>query len=651
MPPVNDNSKVIAIIAGVIAVFLISAIVLGILFMVVRRGNATETSNNATEEITLVSRPAVPLTATEIFRQNRDAVIEIGFIDERGFIHAFGSGFIVCPTGIAVTNHHVMYGWTDLVAVLYGNRVFDIAGYYLYDFENDLAVIQIDGDGFTFDAVSLGDSLDVRVGNHVYAIGSPYGDPITFTQGMVSRIVHEPFSFGAYTVQGMIQHTAAIYGGNSGGPLVNEYGQVVGVNAAGIPGRGSAQFAVPANRISLPPQGTDFNALPVGGDAPSLFPTLPTGQLSFFSRFPAVPDFLSVSGNATFQFSGTPANLGLLPGDVIYDFYDYVFMYNIPQRAWIADTDAYDLILMQHGFVMQNIIRHGTETWVYLYNATHDLSVSYAFDWEHETLLLAIVSGDVYTRFYHAGVGVHTPVAADFYAQFPFIPSFRSVSANASLRFEGTPAELGMSAGDIFYDFYDYVFVYRLAQNVWIADTDIFDRALAQHGFIMQNIQHHGNNTWVYHYNATRNISLTYVFEWDNDLLSVLIVPGDAYTAFYHGGTPTRGTATPPAVIGNWIMESTNYDYFWDLLMDDHNIIYIFEEDGTGYWAVACAIEGTVFDEYQLLWQIRGNTLTVTFTYDGWVYDYTFEIFYRDGTRFLDLEDDGYWFVFYELIL
>jgi len=404
--------------------------------------------------------------------------------------------------------------------------------------------------------------------------------------------------------------------------------------------------------------------LPVGGESSILRPTLPPGQLSFFTRFPAVPDFLSVSGNATFSFSGTPANLGLLPGDVIYDYYDYVFMYNIPERAWITDTDAYDLILMQHGFVMQNIIHHGMETWVYLYNATHDISVSYSFDWEHETLLLAIVTGDVYTRFYHAGVGEHaatpTPIptpgpVAEFYERFPFIPAFQSVSAHAEPLFMGTPAELGLSAGSVFYDLYDFMFVYNLASNVWIADTDAFDITLAQNGFVMQNIVHHGNNTWVYHFNAARNISLSYVFERDNDLLSVLIVPGDAYTAFYHGGTQTGGGAvadTSPTLVGNWIMENTNDDYFLDILLDDMNIIYIFEADGTGYWAIACAIYGTVYEEYPLYWEIVGYTLTVTFPTEGWVYIYSaFEVIILHGDRFLDLEYGDYLFEFYEIIL
>jgi len=653
-PPVNDNSKVITIIAGVIAVFLIGVIALGILFLVVRRGNETVTVDGGRDNA--VSRPLETLTAAEIFRLNRDAVIEIGFVNDAGQTFIFGSGFIVCPTGVAVTNHHVMYGWTNLVAVLYGNRVFDIVGYYFYDFENDLALIQIEGDGFTFDAVELGSSHDVRVGNHVYAIGSPYGDPITFTQGMVSRIVHEPFSFGAYTVQGMIQHTAAIYGGNSGGPLVNEYGQVVGVNAAGIPGRGSAQFAVPASRIILPPRGADFNALPVGGDATTYRP-LPTGQLSFFAGFPSVPDFLSVSTNASFLFSGTPANLGLLPGDVIFDYYDYVFMYSISADHWIPDTDAYDRILMQHGFIMQNIIHHGMETWVYLYNATHDISVSYSFDWEHDTLLLAIVAGDVYTRFYHEGIGEHaTPTqpapTADFYAQFPFIPSFSSISNNAELIFEGTPAELGLSTGDLLYDLYDFVFAYDLAQSVWIADTDAFDQALSQHGFVMQNIVHHGRETWVYHFNAARNISLSYLFAWDYDMLSVLIVPGDAYTAFYHSDPQLGGdTTTLPAIVGNWVMEGTNDDYFWDIMMDDMHIIYIFEADGSGYWAISCAIDGIVLEEYPIRWEVQGNTLTVSFVYEDWVYVYFFEVFTIGSERFLDLEfNNDYWFEFYEVI-
>jgi hypothetical protein len=345
------------------------------------------------------------LSGAEIFARNRDAVIIIR-LDLGGGRYGTASGFIVCSTGIAVTNHHVMDGALNAVAIFYDGSEFNITGYYSYDFANDLAVIQLDGAGVVFDFVALGDSDLVNVGDNVYAIGGPDWDPITFTPGMISRIAYEPINFDIYTVAGMFQNTAAIYGGNSGGPLVNEYGQVIGVNAAGNMVRSSVQWAVPVNRVVLPETGSRLNPLPLGGASVFVPAATPVpGQLSFYARFPLIPDFLSVSRNASLSFSSTPGNLGLGPGDIIYDYYDYLFMYTIPTHAWIWDTEDYDDVLQAQGFIFQNVIWHGSETWVYLYHPVHNISVSYAFDWDTETLLLAIVAGDVYTRFYYGGVG------------------------------------------------------------------------------------------------------------------------------------------------------------------------------------------------------------------------------------------------------
>jgi len=344
------------------------------------------------------------LTGAQIFALNRDAVMIIRLDLGGGWIST-GSGFFVCESGIAVTNHHVMDGALSATAILYDGREFDITGYYSYDFSNDLAVIQVDGRGTAFDYVTLGDSDTVSVGDNVYAIGGPDWDPITFTPGMISRIAYEPINFDIYTVAGMLQNTAAIYGGNSGGPLVNEYGHVIGVNSAGNTVRASVQWAVPVNRVVLPTSVMPLNPLPLGGASAFATPAPAPGQINFYARFPLIPDFLSVSRHAALSFSSTPANLGLSHGDIIYDYYDYLFMYTIPERHWIPDTDAYDDVLTAHGFIFQDVIHHGPETWVYLYHPGHNISVSYAFDWDNETLLLAIVEGDVYDRFYYGGVG------------------------------------------------------------------------------------------------------------------------------------------------------------------------------------------------------------------------------------------------------
>lgn len=342
------------------------------------------------------------LTGPDIFARNRDAVIIIRTVDHMGHYIGTGSGFFICSTGIAVTNHHVMVDWASATAVLYDNREFTIIGYYSYDVENDLAVIQVDGRGYSFDYVTIGNSDDTRVGEDVFAIGGPDWDPITFTPGMISRIAYEPVNFGIYSIEGLFQSTAAIYGGNSGGPLVNDRGHVIGVNAAGNTLRASVQFAVPINRVEVPVAGSAVNPLPMGG-----VPTPPThtpGQFTTYSRFPSIPDFMSVSRNASLLFSGTPLSLGLLPGDIIYDYYDYLFMYILPFDVWSSDTLDYEDVLWDAGFFFQNEVDYGDEVWVYFFNEDLDISVSYAYVPEDEILLIAIVPGDVYTLFYYGGV-------------------------------------------------------------------------------------------------------------------------------------------------------------------------------------------------------------------------------------------------------
>jgi len=342
-----------------------------------------------------------PLSGADIFAKNRDAVIIIRLLDGWGNHIGTGSGFFVCSSGIAVTNHHVMIGAARAIAILYDGREFDIVGYISYDISNDLAVIQIDGGGVNFHYVTFGDSCATRVGENVFAIGGPDWDPITFTPGMISRIAYEPINFDIYSIAGMLQSTAAIYGGNSGGPLLNDRGQVIGVNAAAHMIRASVQFAVPINRVDLPSAGAAVNSLPVGAiGAP---PRPIHGTAATYARFPFIPTFLSVSQHGAFSFSGTPMDLGLSRGDVLYDYYYYLYIYDLQAQHWIAETDAFDVELQLSGFTFQNIVHHDLDVWVYFFHPLQYMSLSYAFMPELDVLLIAVAEGDAYTRFYHEG--------------------------------------------------------------------------------------------------------------------------------------------------------------------------------------------------------------------------------------------------------
>jgi hypothetical protein len=228
---------------------------------------------------------------------------------------------------------------------------------------------------------------------------------------MISRIAAEPISFDGYTVSGMLQHTAAIYGGNSGGPLLNEYGQVIGINTAGRLDRASVQWAVPINRVEMPRSGSTLNRLPMG--APAIQLPVFDGRIAYLPQFPTIPDFLSVSRNASLIMSGTPRDLGETSG-IIYELYDFLYIYNIGTQHWIPDTDEFDRELERRGFIFQNVVHFNQEVWVYLFHPGQNLSVSYAFFHGLDLLQIAIGRGDVYTIFYHSDA----PVVPDFPTDF-----------------------------------------------------------------------------------------------------------------------------------------------------------------------------------------------------------------------------------------
>ncbi|MCL2215548.1 MAG: trypsin-like peptidase domain-containing protein [Defluviitaleaceae bacterium] len=399
--------------------FVLSLTMLLIVFVFAACGGSGSSSEPAntpepepihTPPAEVVEQPVVPvvpveLTPAQIFENNKYAVFQIDSRCVDGYWW-FGSGFFIDSTGVAVTNHHVMVDMVEAWAILYDGREFEITGFFSYDIGNDLAVIQVGDGSEEFSYVVLGDSDAARVGEPVFAVGGPEGDPITFTAGMISRRANEPVSFGIYTIEGMLQSTAAIYGGNSGGPLLNDRGHVIGINSATRPDRASAQWAVPSNRISRPTSNSAVNPLPIDGARAGGTRVHVAGQIRpmtmFGYEFHFIPDFSSISRNAVLLMSGTPADLGEAPGSMYYDYYEYLVIFHLPEAHWIPDTDMFDIALMERGFVFQNIV-HWAETWVYFFHPGYNVSVSYAFYWNYDLLLVGVVYGDIYYEFYHAG--------------------------------------------------------------------------------------------------------------------------------------------------------------------------------------------------------------------------------------------------------
>lgn len=190
-----------------------------------------------------------PLTSQGIYAKCSSAVFYIETCDVEGNPYASGSGFFVDESGIAVTNHHVLENALSAKIMLTNGKIYDVAGVYIFNDELDYAVIKIDGTGF--DCLPLGNSDQISGGEKIYAIGNPEGLINTISEGIVSNPKRTDF-------RDMIQFTAPISPGSSGGALINEYGEVIGIPTAYLASGQNLNFAVPANQIA---PGEDLSAL------------------------------------------------------------------------------------------------------------------------------------------------------------------------------------------------------------------------------------------------------------------------------------------------------------------------------------------------------------------------------------------------------
>lgn len=155
-----------------------------------------------------------------------------------------GSGVIIAPDGYVLTNDHVVHGTKQLTVSL-TNGASHAAALVGTDPATDLAVIRADSANLPF--ATLGESAALRVGQLVIAIGNPFGFQSTVSTGVVSALGRALRSRKGRLIENIIQHTAPLNPGNSGGPLVDSRGRIVGLNTAIIMGAQGIGFSIPSD--------------------------------------------------------------------------------------------------------------------------------------------------------------------------------------------------------------------------------------------------------------------------------------------------------------------------------------------------------------------------------------------------------------------
>ena len=256
--------------ARIVALSLCCALVGGIVggggvWFVTERLGSNTTIYEGTHEPVNVDTTSVKsgeaMTASQIYANYVDACVgittELVDTNTYGFPvqgAAAGSGFVISSDGYIVTNYHVIKGATSIKVAFVDGTSYDatlVGG----EADNDVAVLKIDATGLH--AVTLGDSDSLVVGEAVYTIGNPLGELTwSLTDGLVSAKDRTVTTSEGETMN-MLQTNTAINSGNSGGPLFNAYGEVVGITSANLSSSGSSSeasieglgFAIPINDV------------------------------------------------------------------------------------------------------------------------------------------------------------------------------------------------------------------------------------------------------------------------------------------------------------------------------------------------------------------------------------------------------------------
>ena len=249
----QTRNRTTLLLAGFVAALGIGAGIGATAFAVL-----SDDSGTVVREVTVAdSEPAATtdgLSIGTIYRNSEKAVVEIsvgGGTSLGGQQQAQGSGFVFDEEGHIVTNEHVVSGG-GTVTVRFSDGSTRRATVVGTDRSTDLAVIKVNAPESLLEPLELGDSSEVEVGDSVVAMGSPFGLEGSITSGIVSALHRQMTAPNRFSINDTIQTDAAINHGNSGGPLLDDQGHVIGVNAqieSESGGSDGVGFAIPSDTV------------------------------------------------------------------------------------------------------------------------------------------------------------------------------------------------------------------------------------------------------------------------------------------------------------------------------------------------------------------------------------------------------------------
>lgn len=286
-------------------------------------------SDTGLDSLLALSVPEKPvvengLGAEKIFAKCSPAVFRIDLYNSEGKKYGQASGFFIRDDGLALTNYLVISGAYSIKITTSDGKTYDVKGVYDTDVNSDIALLQIDGKGFSY--LTMGDSDTVTAGQVIYTLGNPRGLDNTISDGLISHKSRE------VNGSNFIQISAPIALGSNGGALLDKDGNVVGITQKSSVNKDgqNLNYAVPINAAKKLSQ-KEYRSLSLG----YLTKVIPSSQNS------AVPDFGSVVGASPFIYTGANDETG------------FIFIYEKSRVSLKSPVTEYTAALYKYGYKKQ----------------------------------------------------------------------------------------------------------------------------------------------------------------------------------------------------------------------------------------------------------------------------------------------------------